>query len=80
MPVISSEDALTGSPGERINHFMNNIKIRITMMEHNLKQWQLAKLLDVSESTVNRLLREELPEEEQDRIVEIIKNGGITND
>ena len=59
---------------------MNNIKIRITMMEHNIKQWQLAKLLDVSESTVNRLLREELPEEEQDRIVEIIKNGGISND
>lgn len=59
---------------------MNNIKIRITMMEHNIKQWQLAKLLDVSESTVNRLLREELPEEEQDRIVGIIKNGGISND
>lgn len=51
---------------------MNNIRIRIAMMEHNLKQWQLAKLLSVSESTVNRLLREELPEEEQEKIVGLI--------
>lgn len=45
------------------------------MMEHNLKQWQLAKLLNVSESTVNRLLREELPQEEQDRIIDVIRKG-----
>ena len=54
---------------------MNNLKIRLALLEHNLKQWQLAKLLKVSESTVNRLLREELPEEEQDRILSLINEG-----
>jgi len=55
---------------------MTNIKIRIAMVECNIKQWQLAKLLNVSESTVNRLLREELPQERQDQIVGLIKEGG----
>ena len=54
---------------------MTNIKIRIAMMGRNIKQWQLAKLLKVSESTVNRMLREELPEEEQNRIVALIESG-----
>ena len=45
------------------------------MMGRNIKQWQLAKLLKVSESTVNRMLREELPEEEQNRIVALIESG-----
>lgn len=54
---------------------MNNINVRLSMMEHDLKQWQLAKLLNVSESTVNRLLREELPQEEQARIIDLIRKG-----
>lgn len=54
---------------------MNNKKVRIAMMECNMKQWQLAKLLEVSESTVNRMLREELPEDDQKRLVEIIEGG-----
>ncbi len=59
---------------------MNNINIRVAMMENNLKQWQLAKLLNVSESTVNRLLREELPKDKQDQIVDLIQKGGKTDD
>lgn len=55
---------------------MNNLKIRLALLEHNFKQWQLAKLLGVSESTVNRLLREELPEERQDQIVALINSEG----
>jgi len=58
---------------------MNNIKIRMSLIEHDLKQWELASILNVSESQVSRMLRTELPEEEQDRIIakieEVISNG-----
>ena len=59
---------------------VTNIKIRVAMMENQLTQWKLARLLGVSESTVNRMIREELPEKEQDRIVELIKKDGGSND
>lgn len=55
---------------------MTNKKIRMKMIEHDLKQWQLAKLMGKSEATVYRLLRDELPEDEQDRICEVIEGGG----
>lgn len=58
---------------------MNNHKIRSALFEHNLKQWQLADMLGISEAYVTRKLRKELPEAEQERIVRIIeeavKNG-----
>ncbi len=59
---------------------MTNVKVRIAMSDHNITQWKLARLLDVSESTVWRLLREELPDEDQDRLVELIKTGGDLHD
>jgi len=54
---------------------MNNRKIRIAMLENNIRQWELARLLGVSEASVSRKLRDELPDDEQKRIVGIIKNG-----
>jgi len=48
---------------------MNNLRIRLSMTEHNMRQWELARLLDISESVLCRRLRDELPEEEQDRII-----------
>ncbi len=39
------------------------------LMEYGLTQYDLAKLLGISEMTVYRRLRDELPEEEQDRII-----------
>ena len=54
---------------------MNNIEIRMEMMKKGLKQWQVAKLLGISESVLSRKLREELPEEEKEKIVAIIKEG-----
>ena len=54
---------------------MTNIKIRIAMSDNRIAQWKLARLLGVSESTVWRMLREELPEEDQDKIVRIIEGG-----
>lgn len=54
---------------------MNNKIVRIAMMENNVPQWKLAKMLGVSENTIWRRLREELPEEEQTRLVRIIEGG-----
>lgn len=54
---------------------MANIKIRVKMFETGLKQWELAKLMGVSESVLSRKLRDELPEEEQDRIIKLIEEN-----
>lgn len=51
------------------------------LAEYELTQYGLSKLLGVSEMTVYRKLRDELPEEEQDRICKLIeKSGGEHND
>ncbi len=55
---------------------MNNKKVRLKMMEHEVTQYGLSKLLGVSEITVYRRLRDELPEDEQDRIVALIEKAG----
>lgn len=54
---------------------MENMAIRIAMTKCGMKQWQLAKLLNISESALSRLLRAELPEEKQKDIVAMIQNG-----
>ena len=60
---------------------MTNTKVRIKMIESGIKQWELARLLDISESALSRKLRDELPEEEQDRICNLIeKSGGEHSD
>lgn len=56
---------------------MNNKKIRIAMIDADIRQWELAKLLNISESSLTRKLREELPEKEQDEIVALIKDKGV---
>ena len=45
-------------------------------MLHNMKNWELAKKMGVSEFTLSRKLREELPEEDQDELVRIIEEEG----
>ena len=59
---------------------MNNTIIRMTLAETGLKYWELSRLLNISEATLSRRLRDELPAEEQDRIVDLIrqhtKTGG----
>ena len=52
---------------------MANDKIRLELFLAKTKQWELAKLMGVSEMTVIRRLREELPEEEQERIIKLIR-------
>jgi len=55
---------------------MKNKRIRIKMIEHDLTQYDLSKILGVSEMTVYRRLRDELPEDEQDRIIALIEQSG----
>ncbi len=56
---------------------MKNMAIRIAMTQYGMKQWQVAKLLNISESALSRLLRVELPEEKQRNIVSLIQNGKV---
>ena len=51
----------------------NNIKIRLKIFETGVKQWEVARLMGVSESKLSRMLRDELPEDEQNRIIDIIE-------
>ena len=54
---------------------MNNKEIRVALQQSHMTQWQLGDLLGVSENTVNRKLRKELPEAEKKRILQLIKNA-----
>ena len=44
-------------------------------METGVRQYELGKLLGVSESTIWRKMRFEMPEEEQEIIVRLIKES-----
>ena len=52
-----------------------NPNIRIAMIQADLKQWELAKLLGISESTMCRILRSELSVEEQQTIIAKIREN-----
>lgn len=52
---------------------MNNIRIRVKMAEHGVKQWEVARALGISESVLSRKLRDELSEEEQEKIFKAIE-------
>ena len=51
---------------------MKNLNIRNVLIQNNMKQWQLADHLGISEYTLCKKLRRELPEQEQKRIIEVI--------
>ena len=50
-----------------------NSKIRAALEKHHMYGYQLAHILNVSESTYSRMMRFELPEIQQRRIVKIIE-------
>ena len=52
---------------------MNNKRIRDAAKASHVKLWQIADALGVNDGNFSRKLRRELPAEEQDRILEIIK-------
>lgn len=51
---------------------MNNKKIRLKILGSGLKYYHLDEILGISEPTRCRMLRKELPEEEQERICKLI--------
>lgn len=53
-----------------------NEKIRTALKERKMHQWELAERLGVSEPTLTRWMRHELPEAKQKEIISIIKGGG----
>ena len=55
---------------------MKNNVIREALTAAGMKQWQLADLLGISEPTLTRWLRHELPQEKQAEIVAVIEGGG----
>lgn len=64
---------------------MNNLIIRSAMLTTGVRAWQVARdILKVSEPTLYRKMRDEIPEEEQKeiaaRIEEYAKNGGRKHD
>lgn len=52
----------------------NNLIIRFALMEADMKYYELDKILGISEPTRCRMLREELPDEEQHRIANLIRS------
>ncbi len=54
---------------------MANEAVRKALKENHMRQWQLAVLLGVSEQTMYRKLRTDLPEEEQKKMIGLINNG-----
>lgn len=55
---------------------MKNKKIRDTIKDRGLRQWQVADALGVSEATFVRRMRYELPPEEREHVLQIIKTMG----
>lgn len=51
----------------------NNMLIRQTLRLYGTPLWKLGRILGISESSVTRLMRDELPEEEQVRIISLIE-------
>lgn len=53
-----------------MNH--NNLEIKNLLWVHGIKQYELAQMLGITEWTLSRKLRSELPDEEKERIKTLI--------
>lgn len=53
----------------------NNIKIRVALAERGLKQYDLARILGISEPACSVLLRDELPPERTQEILQLISGA-----
>lgn len=52
---------------------MTNLEIRNALKKKRMYNYELAELLGITEFTLSRKLRKELPDEEKKKILEIIK-------
>lgn len=53
---------------------MANTEIRTALVEYGVKKWQLAERLGILDSSLSRKLRNELPKEEKQKWLDIIRN------
>lgn len=51
---------------------MCNIEVRAAWMRAGIKQWKVAEAMGISETHFSRKLRKELPQEEKEKILQII--------
>lgn len=51
----------------------NNLDIRNAIFSSNIKKWQIAEKLGMTDSNFSRLLRKELSQEQKERIISIIE-------
>lgn len=61
---------------------MYNKDIRTYAKENNVKLWQIAKAMGISEPTMTRKLRSELPEQDKQtfrRIIDELSDQGATS-
>lgn len=52
---------------------MNNLRIRQAAAQARIKLWEIADALGITDSSLSRKLRKELPDDEQERILAIIQ-------
>jgi hypothetical protein len=57
-----------------------NIPVRNALSKHGLYVCDLVDILKVSETTVTRMMRHELPKEEQKRIIGLIEKEARKNE
>ena len=53
---------------------MNNLRIRLKLIETGKPYYWLAEIMGISDNTLFRRLRDELPPEEQARIIQLIED------
>lgn len=58
---------------------LKNLDIRNKISEFNLKYWEVAENLGITDSTFSRRLRKELPEEEKTKILKVISRLMLEN-
>ncbi len=59
---------------------MANTRIKEALKNKNMKQWQLAKLIGINEFSLSRKLREELDDEETEKMLTLIEEGSENDD
>lgn len=57
-----------------------NRRVRDELVKNSMFLWELAKLIDVSEATITRMMREELPVDRQDELIDLIRKGAKRDD
>lgn len=54
-----------------------NISVRNALKRYGLFVYDLERILDLSETSITRMMRRELPQDEQDRIISLIEKEGV---